>query len=90
MRKKNKPAPYLPALLDSIDSGAIKALATGTANEGQQTRALSVIVNKLCGTYDLPYYPDSARDSDFAQGKRFVGLQIIKELNLPTPPQGDA
>jgi hypothetical protein len=71
------PAPYIDA-----DSYAIKALATGTANEGQQKRALDWIINTLCATYDLSYRPGSDRDTAFAEGKRHVGLQIVKQVNV--------
>ena len=83
-------APYLPFDYTENETRALKALAAGTANEGQQKTALSVIVNKICKTYDLPYFPDSVRDSDFAQGKRFVGLQIVKHINLTTEGKQDA
>jgi hypothetical protein len=54
-------------------SAAIKALAAGNANEGQQQRALHWIVHTLCGTYDQPYRPASERDTIFACAKMFVG-----------------
>jgi hypothetical protein len=44
--------------------------------------AFKWIVNELCGTYDLSYRPDSERNTTFAEGKRFVGLQIVKMANL--------
>lgn len=63
---------------------ALKALAAGNANEGQQQRALNWIVYTLCGTYDQPYRPDSERDTVFACAKQFVGQQIVKQLKLTT------
>lgn len=71
------PAPY-----DEAISAAIKALATGNANEGQQQRALNWIVHTLCGTYDQPYRPDSERDTVFACAKMFVGQQIVKQMKI--------
>lgn len=59
----------------------MQALQRGDATPDQQRRALHFIVHSLCGTYDATYFPD-ARDSDFAQGKRWVGLQLVKLLNL--------
>jgi len=41
-------------------------------------RGMSFIVNQICGTYDLSYRPDSDRDTAFAEGKRMVGLQLVK------------
>lgn len=72
----------MPAPYTEPDTMAIKALATGTASEGQQRRALDWIINTLCGTYDLSYRPDSERNTAFAEGKRFVGLQLIKQIKL--------
>jgi hypothetical protein len=66
---------------------AIKALATGTANAGQQKRALDWIITKACGTYDMSFRPgaDGERETAFAEGKRHVGLQIVKHINGPVP-----
>lgn len=50
----------------------------GRASEDQQRRAMTFIVHQLCGTYDLSYRPTSDRDTAFAEGKRFVGLQMVK------------
>lgn len=74
-----KPAPYIDA-----DTYAIKALAAGVANEGQQKRALEWIINTLCGTYDLSYRPgpEGDRDTAFAEGRRSVGLQLVKQIKL--------
>lgn len=74
-----KPAPYEPA-----DAAALQALAKGTATADQQKRALKWIVNTCCRTYDLSYRPgeEGRRDTDFAEGRRAVGLQIVTLLNL--------
>lgn len=77
--------PWKPIAYDEADTAAIKALAAGNANEGQQRRALAWIVNRVAGTYDMSYRPGSERDSVFAEGRRFVGLQIVKQINLTTP-----
>ena len=62
---------------------AFKAIATGTASDRQQKIALAWLINDCCGTYDVTYFPDSERNSSFAQGKRHVGLQVVKMVNLP-------
>ncbi len=83
-----KPAtvhPWHPAPYDEADTGAIKALAAGNANAGQQQRALAWIINTVCGYYDISYRPLSDRDTAFAEGKRFVGQQIAKQTKLTTP-----
>jgi hypothetical protein len=76
------PQPWHPAPYDEADVYAIKALAAGKANEGQQQRALAWIINTACATYDLSFRPDSDRDTTFAEGKRHVGMQIVKLTKL--------
>ncbi len=73
------PAPYEPP-----DTAAIQALARGEAAPHQQVRALQWIVEVAAGTYDQSYRPDSERESAFAEGRRFVGLQIVKQTKLIT------
>ena len=82
--KKPAVQPWHPAPYEEADVYAIKALAAGVANEGQQQRALGWIVNTLCGTYDLSFRDgDNAdRNTAFAEGKRFVGLQLVKLTKL--------
>ena len=76
--------PFIPPTYTDQIAIAIQMLAEGKANEGQQRMALDWIVNVLCGTYDLSYRPgvDGVRNTDFAEGKRFVGLQIIKMTKI--------
>lgn len=66
---------------------AIKALAAGKANEGQQKRALDWIIKSVCGTYDQPFRPGEGGDRDtvFACAKQFVGQQIVKHINMAVP-----
>lgn len=75
-------APYAPAEYEVADLGAIQALARGEALPHQQTRALAWIVNEICRTYDLSYRPESPHDTAFAEGKRYVGLQLVKAMKL--------
>lgn len=75
------PVPYEPALWEAPDAAAMQALQKGTANPDQQKRALDWIINNAANVYDLEYRPDS-RDHAFCSGRRFVGLQVIKMLNL--------
>ena len=82
-----KYVPWHPAPYDEAISAAIKALAAGNANEGQQQRALNWIVHTLCGTYDQPYRPDSERDTVFACAKMFVGQQIVKQMKIESSPR---
>ena len=79
-------APYAPPACDRATIHALKALSRGGASTDQQKRAFDWIVNALAGTYDLSYRPgnDGDRDTAFAEGKRFVGTQIVKWVNLPS------
>jgi hypothetical protein len=78
--------PWIPVRYDDALTGAIKALAAGNANEDQQKRALKWIVEQAAATYDMSYRPgeDGRRDTDFHEGRRFVGNQIVKQLKLTT------
>lgn len=84
---KDEYQPFYPAPYDEKITGAVKALAAGNANAGQQKLALNWIINAVCGTYDLSYRPgaDGDRNTTFAEGKRFVGMQIVKQTKLTTP-----
>lgn len=73
---------YYPPAWEPADFRAIKSLAAGEATPDQQMRALEWIIEAACGTYDLSYRPSSDRDTAFAEGRRFVGLQIVKALNI--------
>lgn len=82
----NKPKRELPWVLPTPTPGitlAIKCLAAGNANEGQQRMALKWIVEEVCGTYDQSFRPSGDRDTVFAEGRRFVGLALVREINLP-------
>lgn len=86
-----QPEPWKPARWEPPDAASIQALIRGNATSDQQQRAIAFIVNALCGTYDMSYRPVSTRDTDFAEGKRFVGAQIVKlsKLNLASLKEKD-
>lgn len=79
--------PWKPAPYGDADIAAFKALAAGVANEGQQQRALAWLIHQAARTYDLSYRPESDRDTAFAEGARWVGLQIVKLINMPAAEQ---
>lgn len=86
-----KTGPYVPPAWTNRQVYALQALAAGTANDEQQKIALDYIIKDLCGTYDLSYRPgglEGDRDTAFAEGKRFVGSQIVKLLNLKSSVVG--
>lgn len=76
-------ASWKPAEWEPGDASALQALANGEANPHQQKRALDWVI-RAAGTYDLSYRPGATgdRDTSFAEGKRFIGLQIVKLLKI--------
>lgn len=87
-RGKNKmlPAmePWKPAHYDIADAAAIQALARGDASPDQQKRALIWIVEVCSARSDMSFRPGAGGDRDtiFAEGKRWVGIQVAKLANL--------
>lgn len=69
---------------------ALKALQVGEATKEQQQEALDFILLRICKMHDLSFYPDSPRDGDFAEGKRYVGNQIVKLMELTGEQLDDA
>jgi hypothetical protein len=91
MPARKKPAlpplePWKPTPWETEDAGAIQALMRGNAQPHQQQHALKYIVEMLAGYYEISFKsgPDGDRLTAFAEGKRFVGQQIVKlsKLNL--------
>lgn len=76
--------PWHPATYEKGDAVAMQALLRGDATKDQQKRALDWIIGQAARTHDMTYFSESDRDSAFAEGKRFVGNQIIKMLKLNT------
>lgn len=83
-KKPPADAAWAPAPHEPPDTAAIQALARGEAAPHQQIHALKWIVEVAAGTYDQSYRPNSERESAFAEGRRFVGLQIVKQTKLIT------
>lgn len=77
-------APWLPVPYDLADAGSLQALGRGDASPDAQQRALRWIIEKAAGTYEPSYRPggEGERDTAFAEGRRHVGLQIVKLLKL--------
>ena len=74
---------FLAARYDEADVMAIKALAEGNAGPSQQKRALEWIIHKAARTFDEPFIPGHADVTANMTGRRSVGLQIIKLVNVP-------
>ena len=70
---------------------ALRALAEGGADEYQQRMVLPFIQRVLCQADVSSYCPggeDGRRATDFAEGKRWVWLQLRRILNM-VPDQAD-
>jgi hypothetical protein len=77
---------WYPPAYEEADATALKALQFGEANPDQQKRALKWIIENAANTYDLSFRPggeEGRRNTDFAEGRRFVGLEIVKLLKRP-------
>lgn len=71
------------ASYDEAEVAAIKAVAAGNASPGQQKLALDWIVHKAARTYDEPFLPGQHDLTMNLLGRRSVGLQIVKLVNVP-------
>lgn len=67
--------PYELAPIEPAELTAIHALVEGTATPEQQGRFVQWFI-KATGVDQMTYRPDD-RDTAFAEGKRFVGLQFF-------------
>jgi hypothetical protein len=83
--KQKRLGPWEPASYQAADASALQALAAGVADEYQQKHVLRWIVEVAAATYDQSFWPggeDGRRNSDFAEGRRFVGNSIVKMLKV--------
>lgn len=70
-------------IIEKADVIALQQVAAGKGDDRHQKRVIDFIVTKLAETYGLSYRPENSggeRDTAFAEGKRFVGLQIVRLL----------
>lgn len=77
--------PWNPVDYEPADASAIQALLAGEASPEQQRRALKWIIEAASGLYDQSFYPggeEGRRNTDFAEGRRFVGNQVVKMTRL--------
>lgn len=75
-----EPAPF-KYVFTPEDVAAVQAVSRGDATAHQQRLALLFIVNTLAGTFESEFWPgghEGDRNTCFAGGRRFVGLQIVK------------
>jgi hypothetical protein len=77
--KSQADRPWQMPRLEDADIFAIQALTQGSANEAQQKRAYEYVVRNLCEIDRMTFWAggeDGRRATDFAEGKRWVGLQL--------------
>lgn len=73
-------------IVNKADAVAIRATAAGEATPEQQKRAIECIIARIACADDLSFRADDhggLRETDFAEGKRFVGLQVRKLITTP-------
>jgi hypothetical protein len=92
MAAKKRPVlgPDQPAPFEEADVYAVQALFNGTANDGQQKRAVKWILEEACKVKDLPWVAgglEGQRATDFANGRKFAGHQVLKMLELRFTPK---
>lgn len=82
-RPKNEP--WLPVTYEKADAAAIQALRRGDATADQQLRAIEFIVSTVCARHDMSFRPGPGgdRETAFAEGRRYVGNQIVKLATMP-------
>jgi hypothetical protein len=85
MANKNMPFNDWESVMDanttSSVSLAFKSLEKGTASADQQKLLLDFLIRIGCRTYDTDWFPEE-RISCFAAGRRYVGQQIVRFINL--------
>jgi hypothetical protein len=59
---------------------AIKCLAQGTANEGQQKMFFQTLIEKFCIYGNANYFGTDRADA-YANGRRYVAIRLLQELN---------
>lgn len=75
-----KKPPFFNAPWEPADASAIQAIQRGEADAAQQKRALDWIIKIAAGTYNVSFQPGMADATAFAEGRRFVGTEIVKLL----------
>ena len=80
-KKKSEVGVWIPPALDEFTHASIQALEKGIATDAQQIQALQWIVNELCLTYADTHDVDQ-RMTDHKNGRRFVGLAIVRAIKL--------
>ena len=64
---------------------AVRLLAAGEASAHHQKMVFDFVVNDLCDSYGMSYRPDDHSATDFAEGKRWVGMQLVRFMKTMSP-----
>lgn len=80
----DKQHPWMPVDYDDNVIWAVRAVKAGVASAGQQRLFWDWLMYVSAAGDQLSFRPGAGgeRDTAFAEGKRFVGLQV-KKMNLP-------
>lgn len=58
-------------------AAAIQAVCDGRADGAQQQLAMKTIIEEICEYGGMSFSPDSERETVFAEGKRWIGAQVV-------------
>ena len=61
---------------------AIKAVYDGVADAYTQRLMMSVVINKFSRAHDILFIPGKPDESVFLNGRAFVGMQLLKYINI--------
>lgn len=81
--KVKAPVPWEEPRITKADVIAFQQVAAGSGDKGHQKRVIDWLINNGADTYGLSFRPEESggeRATAFAEGKRFVGLQVVKLL----------
>lgn len=78
MSAKKQAPPHFRCDWDIPTAASIQALIKGEATPDQQRGAMHWLINQACGTYNISFSEIGDRETCFAEGRRFVGTNIVK------------
>lgn len=82
MSDTKKAPPFLRCEWDHPTVAAVQALIRGEATDQQQRDFMNWLINQACATYDISFQLEGDRETAFAEGRRFVGSQVVKLSKL--------
>jgi len=84
-KDKNMPYNDWESVMDKSTTASVsmafKSLEKGVASEAEQKLAMDFLIRIGCRTYDTDWFQDE-RISCFAAGRRYVGQQVVRFINL--------